>query len=325
MKPTLLITGGAGFIGSHVNRMLQRCGYHTVVIDNLSRGYRSAVSEGNFIVGDLLDPIFLKTVFKEHSIDAVMHFAAFIDVGESVRDPSLYYRNNVMGTLNLLNAMVEAKVTSLIFSSTAAIYGHPCQDKITEEHPCNPINPYGESKWMVEKMLRDFDKSYGLRYCSLRYFNAAGGDPHGEISHPQNRCSNLIPIILRTTVEKKGNVTVFGNDYPTKDGTCIRDYIHISDLGDAHIRALERILNGSPSSFFNLGNGQGYSVDEIIKNVEKVLGINVPKVIGDRRPGDPPFLIADSSKASCELGWKPKFGVEEIIWHAYQGMGYGKS
>jgi len=324
MKTTILVTGGAGFIGSHINQMLQSAGYETVVLDNLSRGNRSSVS-GQFIEGDIADSDLLKAIFNKFHIDAVMHFAAYIDVGESVKHPALYYQNNVSGTLNLLNAMVNANVSNFVFSSTAAIYGHPITEKISENHPALPINPYGESKWMIEKILSSFEASYGLRFCSLRYFNAAGGNPQGKTHHPQNRCSNLIPVILRTLIDKQKKVTIFGNDYATRDGTCIRDYIHIADLGHAHIMALEKLLQGAKGNFYNLGNGNGFSVIEVIEAVEQALKKNVDKTFGDRRPGDPPILIADATKALNELNWQPKYSLDEMIVHAWQGMTHGKN
>ncbi|MBA2369132.1 MAG: UDP-glucose 4-epimerase GalE [Candidatus Protochlamydia sp.] len=312
---TILVAGGAGFIGSHVNSMLNQAGYRTLVLDNLSRGNRQTVKQGTFIEGDLADKPFLDSLFQAYPIDAVMHFAAFIDVGESVRDPAKYYQNNVVNTLNLLTVMLRHQVKRFVFSSTAAIFGNPVHPKINEEHPCQPLNPYGESKLMVEKMLRDFDMAYGLKFSCLRYFNAAGGDPKAETKNFQKYSSNLIPIILRS-LKTNQPVTIFGTDYATPDGTCIRDYIHIHDLGAAHLSALKHLLNGKASSYYNLGNGKGFSVREVIEAVEKVLNQKVKVIEGDRRPGDPPILLADSSKALLELEWHPRYTLNQMVEHA---------
>lgn len=317
-KKTILIVGGAGFIGSHVANMLRQADYHTVVYDNLSRSTRSTFADNPFIQGDIGDAQALDTLFTHHPIDAVMHFAAFIDVGESVRDPALYYYNNVCGTLTLLNAMVRHHVKTLIFSSTAAVYGMPQSAAIDETHPCNPINPYGRSKWMVEQILRDYDQAYGLKSCSFRYFNAAGGDPEGQIKSTQPHITNLIPLILKS-LKTGGKVTLFGTDYPTPDGTCIRDYIHIDDLGRAHILGMKKLLNGSPSCFYNLGNGQGHSVREVIRAAEHATGMPVLVQEGGRRPGDPPILVANARKAMKELDWQPRYqNLETMIEHAWK-------
>lgn len=313
---TILVAGGAGYIGSHINKMLHQAGYRTLVLDNLSRGNQQTIKRGIFIEGDLADTAFLDALFKTHSIDAVMHFAAFIDVGESVKDPAKYYQNNVVNTLNLLTAMVRHQVKRFVFSSTAAIFGNPVHPKIKEGHPCHPLNPYGESKLMVEKMVHDFDTAYELKSSCLRYFNAAGGDPNGEIKNFQKYSSNLIPIILQN-LKTNQPVTIFGTDYATPDGTCIRDYIHIEDLGTAHLTALNHLLNGGPSTCYNLGNGKGFSVREVIQTVERVLSQKVKVIEGKRRPGDAPILLADSSKASEELGWHPRYSLEQMIEHAH--------
>ena len=319
-KPMILVVGGAGFIGSHVNKMLHQTGYQTVVLDNLSRGHRETISQGYFVEGDLGDQHILDHIFSHYPIQAVMHFAAFIDVGESVAHPSKYYHNNVTNTLNLLMAMVQHDVKTFIFSSTAAIFGNPLDSLISESHPCSPINPYGETKWIVEKMLRDFEHAYGLKSCCLRYFNAAGGDPEKKIKNRQLHTHNLIPRILLSLKKKEGSLTVYGTDYPTSDGTCIRDYIHIEDLGHAHIAAMQQLFEGAPSASYNLGNGKGYSVKEVIQAVEKVLGKRVHVIEGPRRPGDPPILLADPRKAMTHLKWKPRYALDEMIehaWHAY--------
>lgn len=320
-KKKVLIVGGAGYIGSHVNKMLNRADFETVVLDNLSQGNRKTVKQGTFIEGDISDEILLNRLFKEHQIDAVMHFAALIDVGESVSNPSKYYKNNLSNTLCLLDAMRRHHVNIFIFSSTAAIFGSPQQSFINEDHPCHPINPYGRSKLMVEWVLRDLDHAYGLRYSALRYFNAAGGDPEQEIKYYKKDSSNLIPKILKTLLQGTGKVTIFGTDYPTPDGTCIRDYIHIDDLGQAHILALKKLFEGAPSAVYNLGNGQGFSVREVITAVEKVTGRKVPVIEGPRRPGDPTVLVADAVKAERELGWECRYpALETMIEHAWRAM-----
>ncbi len=317
-KPIVLVVGGAGFIGSYVNKMLNRAGYETVVLDNLSRGHAETVCYGTFIKGDMADTGLLNQIFERHAIAAVMHFAAFIDVGESVHSPAKYYENNVVNTLNLLAAMRRHGVNTFIFSSTAAIFGQPQDAIMKEDHVCRPINPYGETKWMVEKILRDFDHAYGLKFSSLRYFNAAGGDPEGEIKTYPQKASNLIPRILQSLREPEGAITIFGTDYPTPDGTCIRDYIHIEDLGAAHIMAMEKLLKGAPSSFYNLGNGKGFSIWDVIHTVEKVLNRKVNVIKGKRRPGDPMILLADASKAIRKLGWRPHYTLEDMIEHAWK-------
>jgi UDP-glucose 4-epimerase len=320
-KKTILVVGGAGYIGSHVNKMLNQMGYQTLIIDNLSRGSLKTILNGTFIKGDIGDSLFLSHIFNHHSIDAVMHFAAYIDVGESVIDPGKYYQNNVANTLNLLTTMINYNVKKFIFSSTAAIFGSPITNLIAETHPCLPINPYGETKWMVEKMLRYFDQAYGLKYSCLRYFNAAGGDPEGCIKNYQTKSSNLIPLVLKSLQIETGFITIYGTDYPTPDGTCIRDYVHIEDLGHAHIKALEQLFDGSSSTEYNLGNGQGFSVREVIHTVESTLKRKVSVIEGVRRPGDPPILVADSHKATSLLNWRPQFTLEDMIshaWNAYQ-------
>lgn len=316
---TILVVGGAGFIGSHVAKMLHQRGYNVVVYDNLSTGTKEAVIHSPLIHGCLSDLNALDHLFSKNKIDSVLHFAAYIDVGESVRNPAKYYLNNVAYTLNLLEVMRKHGVDKLIFSSTAAIYGIPIQDKINEEHPKAPINPYGETKLTVEKILNDYSAAYGLRSISLRYFNAAGGDPEGIIKNTQGRSSNLIPLVVR---HLKGigspEITVYGTDYPTPDGTCIRDYIHIEDLGSAHIEALEKLINGATATAYNLGNGNGFSVKEVIDAAERVTGLKVRVKHGERRPGDPAKLIADASKAQKELGWIPQYPtLETIISHAW--------
>lgn len=321
VKQTVLITGGAGFIGSHVNQMLCQKGFPTIVLDNLSQGKREAVPSGIFVEGDLMDRPLLKKIFSSYSIDAVMHFAASIDVGESVRQPALYYHNNVANTLNLLETMIEHGTKTFVFSSTAAIFGIPQTETISELHPCNPINPYGESKYMVEKILKDFDDAYGLKFCALRYFNAAGGDPSGKLKNFKSHETHLIPLILKSLEDPTKKVTIHGTDYPTRDGTCIRDYVHIWDLGSAHILGMEKLFQQRESCSYNLGNGQGYSVREVIAAAEKVTKHKVSFSEGPRRAGDPPFLVADATKAHIEMGWQPLYSdLETILLHAWQGL-----
>ena len=281
----ILIAGGAGYIGSHVNKMVDQAGYRTIVYDNLTTGNRKAVTRGRFIQGDLANTEELDQVFLEFSIDVVMHFAALIDVGESVTHPAKYYRNNVINTINLLDVMARHSVRTFIFSSSAAIFGNPQEIPITESHPTHPINPYGETKLTVEHILQDYANAYGLKYTSLRYFNAAGGDPDGEVRNYKSKESNLIPVVLQSLKQPNGSVTIFGTDYPTPDGTCIRDYIHICDLGQAHVNAMTRLLDGADSACYNLGNGQGFSVREVINSAEKTTGLPVNVVEGSRRLG----------------------------------------
>ena len=317
----VLVVGGAGYIGSHVNEKLYQSGYKTIVLDNLSKGYQKAVEHGLFIEGDIGDHELLDHIFTTHKIDAVMHFAAFLEVGESVRDPLKYYINNVAKTLNLLNAMVKHNVNIFIFSSTAAIFGMPQEPYIKEDHPLHPLNPYGQSKLMVETILEDLDHAYGMKFCALRYFNAAGGDPEGLRKILKKDQSNLIPVILRSIQKPGGVVTIFGTDYDTPDGTGVRDYIHIDDLATAHIAAMERLFLGAPSTCYNLGNGTGFSVKQVLQAVEKVTGLPVQVIEGDRRPGDAAISVADSTKAKQELGWVPQHpSLEEMIEHTWTGM-----
>jgi UDP-glucose 4-epimerase len=319
---TVLVVGGAGFIGSHVAKMLSRRGYNVLVFDNLTTGSRQAVVKGTFIEGDLANPKDLENVFSQTPIDAVMHFAAHINVGESMHDPLKYYRSNVVNTLNLLEAMKRYQVNTLVFSSSAAIFGLPHAPKIAEDAPCLPINPYGQSKLMVEKILADCDRAHGLKFSCLRYFNAAGGDPEKEIKNDTNQSTNLIPILLRNIKQTKApSITIFGNDYPTPDGTCIRDYIHIEDIGSAHILAMEQLFKSKHSTYYNLGNGNGFSVREVIQAAERVTGHRVKAIEGPRRPGDPAILIADSQKAQRLLGWQPHYtSLDTIILHAWQAL-----
>lgn len=304
---TILITGGAGYIGSHTNKLLHRRGYSTLVFDNLVRGHRDLVRWGEFVLGDLADIEQLRLCFKSYSIQAVMHFGAFAYVGESVTDPSMYYANNVANTINLLNAMVEHGVRSLVFSSSCAAYGIPEHIPITEEHPLEPINPYGRAKRMVEQILKDYEPAYGLSSVSLRYFNAAGADPDGEIGERHEPETHLIPLVLHAAIGKTPDVRVYGTDYDTPDGTCIRDYVHVSDLAEAHILALEYLQAGGKSTAFNLGNGNGFSVREVVRTVERITGRRIGTVEAARRPGDPPALIGSAQKARDILGWTRRY------------------
>lgn len=317
---SILVTGGAGFIGSNVNKLLHLNGYETIILDNLSQGDRKACKMGTFIEGDFGDAQLLDKIFKEHPIAGVMHFGALINVGESVEKPSEYFNNNVVKTIALLDAMNRNKVNNLVYSSSAAVYGTPATDTIKEDHCCLPINPYGHSKHMIEQVLEAYEKAYGLRSISLRYFNATGGDPDGEIRNYQKKDLNLIPIVLRSLL-KGTTVNIFGTDYPTADGTCIRDYVHVYDLGTAHLLALEKLIGGAKSTHYNLGNGAGFSVKEVIAAANKVTGKEVKTTEAPRRPGDPSILVADANKASNELSWRPRYTqLDTMIEHAWKAM-----
>ncbi|MGZ5781263.1 MAG: UDP-glucose 4-epimerase GalE [Burkholderiaceae bacterium] len=307
MIPNILVIGGAGYIGSHMVKRLRRSGYGVVVLDDLSGGFRSAVRDAELIVGSIADAQGLKAVFAKHHFAAVMHFASFIQVGESVIEPAKYYANNLAATLTLLDAMRRAEVPRFIFSSTAAVYGDPEYVPIDETHPNQPINPYGRSKWMVEQVLEDYDRAYGLKSVCLRYFNAAGADPEGELGERHVPETHLIPLVLQTISGRREAISVFGTDYDTPDGTCIRDYIHVSDLCNAHALALDRLLEGGDSARFNLGNGQGFSVKEVIEMACQVTGRGIAVRYEPRRAGDPPRLVADASRARSVLGWRPKY------------------
>jgi len=316
----ILVAGGAGYIGSHVCKMLAKEGFDVIVYDNLSKGYESFVKWGKFIFGDISDERQLDLVFSKFKIDAVMHFCAFIEVGESVVDPQKYYINNVSNTLNLLNIMNKHNVKKFIFSSSAAVYGMPDKVPIEETATKNPINPYGWTKLMVEQILQDYDRAYELKSICFRYFNAAGADPDGEIGEAHNPETHLIPLIIDAALGKRESVKIYGTDYNTKDGTCIRDYIHVNDLARAHILGLKMLLDGGKSDVFNLGSESGFSVREIIDIVKKVTGRDFKVIETERRPGDPALLVAKSEKAKKILGWKAEYSIEEIIktawnWH----------
>lgn len=313
-----LVVGGAGYIGSHMVKHLLDAGHEVVIADNFSTGYRSALLGGTLVELDIADAKALEDLFTAHQFNAVFHFASFIQVGESVSEPGKYYANNFSATLTLLKAMVQAKVNNFIFSSTAAVYGDPSYAPIDEEHPKAAINPYGRSKWMVEQMLADFDHAYGLKSVSLRYFNAAGADPEGLLGERHEPETHLLPLILQAAAGRRPAITVFGRDYDTPDGTCIRDYIHVSDLVEAHALAVEYLLGGGISSAFNLGNGQGFSVQEVIDTARSVTGRAIVVTDAPRRAGDPPRLVADASRASKVLGWTPQFAsLEQIVAHAW--------
>ncbi|QMS87122.1 UDP-glucose 4-epimerase GalE [Nostoc edaphicum CCNP1411] len=321
-KPTILVTGGAGYIGSHTVLALKQAGYNVVILDNLVYGHRELVEkvlEVELIVGDTGDRALLDDIFKTHDISAVMHFSAYAYVGESVTDPAKYYRNNVLGTFTLLEAMLAASVKKFVFSSTCATYGVPEFVPIPETHPQNPINPYGATKLMVERILSDFDVAYGFQSVRFRYFNAAGANPNGLLGEDHNPETHLIPLVLMTALGKRESISIFGTDYPTPDGTCIRDYIHVNDLADAHILGLEYLLKGGDSEVFNLGNGSGFSVREVIAAAQQITGISIPVEERDRRPGDPPILIGTSEKARTILGWQPQYlSIQDIVTHAWQ-------
>lgn len=315
----ILIVGGAGYIGSHMVKLLCREDFEVTTLDNLSAGYRDAVTGGRFIEGDLADPQALREVFEQGRFDGVMHFASFIQVGESVREPSKYYRNNVTHTQNLLDVMVAQGVRYFIFSSSAAIFGDPQYTPIDETHPKDPINPYGRTKWMVEQMLQDYDTAYGLKSVCLRYFNAAGADPEGDIGERHDPETHLIPLVLQAASGRRPQVTVFGTDYDTPDGTCIRDYIHVNDLCDAHLLALRSLRQDERSTAYNLGNGSGFSVQQVIDTVRAVAGCGIPVSYGERRAGDPARLVADAARARQALGWRPRYAeLATIIEHAWR-------
>lgn len=315
----ILVVGGAGYIGSHVNKLLAGSGYKTVVFDNLSTGHRRLVRWGEFFKGDLAKPADLARCFKKYRISAVMHFSAFAYVGESVADPAKYYRNNVANTLNLLAAMRAAGVDKFIFSSSCAIYGVPAYLPMRENLPFNPVSPYGRTKRMVEEILADYSAAYGLKYAALRYFNAAGADPEGETGEVHNPETHLIPLALDAAAGLRKDIKVFGGDYKTPDGTCLRDYIHVADLACAHLLALRYLARGGGSGGFNLGNGKGFSVLEVIRTAERVSGKKICVKMAPRRAGDPAALVASSTLARRVLGWKPQYAaLETIIAHAWQ-------
>src|SRR5215469_12855316 len=307
MSQSVLVTGGAGYIGSHACKVLARAGRHPVVFDNLSRGHRGAVRWGPLVEGDLADRAGLVAAIETHRVSAVMHFAAYAYVGESVADPASYYRNNLVGTLSLLEAMRETRVEKIVFSSTCATYGIPEVVPIRETAPQLPVNPYGETKLAIERALHWYGEAYGLRSVSLRYFNAAGADPEGEIGELHEPETHLVPLVLQTALAQRSHVDIYGTDYPTPDGTAVRDYTHVEDLAEAHLRALEHLRAGGDSMAINLGAGRGHSVREVIAAAEAVCGRAIPWREAARRPGDPPMLVADPSRATEQLGWRAHY------------------
>ncbi|BCG58339.1 UDP-glucose 4-epimerase GalE [Paenibacillus sp. URB8-2] len=327
----ILVTGGAGYIGSHTVAELLDRGEEVVVLDSLVTGHRESLLGGKLYVGDLRDKEILAKLFAENDIEAVIHFAASSLVGESMKDPVKYYDNNVYGTQCLLEGMQKAGVDKIVFSSTAATYGEPEKVPIEETDRTQPSNVYGETKLTMERMMSWFDKVLGIKYVALRYFNAAGAHASGKIGEDHRPESHLIPLVLQTALKQRENIAVFGDDYPTEDGTCIRDYIHVSDLADAHIRAVTYLRSGSGSNVFNLGNGLGFSVKEVIETAKEVTGLDIPVAIQERRAGDPAVLVASSDKARSVLGWNPsRADLKEIIrsawnWHSSHPQGYGEA
>ena len=324
----ILVTGGVGYVGSHAVKLLVDSGYEALCYDNLLFGHPEAACGSTVVVGDLLDMDKLRETFDRYPIDSVMHFAALADVGDSVANPHTYYSTNVTGSLNLAQAMLEHKVKVMVFSSSAAVFGEPQTVPISENHPKDPTNPYGRSKLMFEEILAEFDKAYGLTSVSLRYFNASGADPSGLIGEDHTPEHHLIPICLQAALGQREQVTIFGGDWDTPDGSCIRDYVHVTDLAQAHLLALEQLKNGGQSAVYNMGNGNGYSVRQVIQVAQEVSGRKIKSVVGPRRAGDPARLVAGSDKIKRELGWTPRFPeLRDIIqtawnWHSSHPNGY---
>ncbi|MCL6435430.1 MAG: UDP-glucose 4-epimerase GalE [Leptolyngbyaceae cyanobacterium HOT.MB2.61] len=320
-QSTILVTGGAGYIGSHAVLALKQAGYEVVVLDNLVYGHRELVEDVlkvELVMGDTCDRPLLDQLFATRNIAAVMHFAAYAYVGESVTEPAKYYHNNFVGSLTLLEAMLAASVKTFVFSSTCATYGVPNAVPIPENHPQNPINPYGATKLMIERVLQDFDRAYDFKSVCFRYFNAAGADPEGRLGEDHNPETHIIPLVLQTALGKRESVSIFGTDYPTPDGTCIRDYIHVADLAQAHVLGLDYLLKGGETTVFNLGNGNGFSVKEVIEAAQQITGRTIKTVECDRRPGDPPALVGSSDRARTVLGWNPQYAdLHTIISHAW--------
>ena len=326
-RARVLVTGGAGYIGSHAAKTLSRAGHDVIVFDNLAAGHREAVRYGHLVEGDIADADSVRAALKRYEISAVMHFAAFLDVGESVRDPLRYYRNNVVGAIGVLEAMAAESVKYFVFSSTCATYGEPIETPISETHPQKPINAYGETKLAIERALPHFERAYGLRWVALRYFNAAGADPEAELGEDHSPEIHIIPRAIMAA-NGAAELRVFGDDYPTPDGTCLRDYIHVTDLADAHVRALDALMETRRSGAYNLGTGHPHSVREVIDAVGRVIGRAVPWQLAGRREGDPAILYATPQKAQTELHWKPQFSdLESIVrtayvWHRSHPHGY---
>ena len=321
-KPTILVTGGAGYIGSHAALALKRAGYGVVVLDNLAYGHREIIEDVvkvELVIGDTSDRELLDKLFTTHQIAAVMHFAAYIAVGESVGEPGKYYRNNVSSTLNLLEAMLAANINKFVFSSTCAVYGMPKEIPMTENHPHDPLSPYAASKDMVERILADFDTAFDFKSVAFRYFNASGAEPSGNLGEDHDPETHLIPLALLTALGKRKQLYIFGTDYDTPDGTAVRDYIHVNDLASAHVLGLEYLLDGGSSDVFNLGNGNGFSVKEVIETAREVTGLDIPAQESDRRAGDAPILVGSSEKARKILGWKPQYAdLHQIISDAWR-------
>lgn len=317
-KQAVLVVGGAGFIGSHMCKLLDAAGYSVVVLDSLVSSRRRAGIPGVFVDGDMADSELVERICRQHRIDAALHFAAFIEVGESVRDPAKYFENNVIKTLRLVDALRATGVDKFIFSSTASVYGLPGAEAIDESLPVKPINPYGMTKLAIEQALASYEQAYGFRSVRLRYFNAAGADPEGELGECHDPETHLIPLILQAASGRRGHIKLFGDDYGTPDGSCIRDYVHVLDLCRAHLAALERLSDGLPGDVYNLGNGGGYSVLEVIEAAREVTGCEIEVRREARRPGDPDVLVADARKARRELGWRPEYGLGDIIAHAWR-------
>ena len=321
MNKRILVIGGAGYIGSHMVKMLADLGTSVIVLDNLTTGYADAARYGKLVIGDTADRLLLERLFTEHTFSGVMHFAAFSQVGQSSQHPAMYYRNNVINTMNVLDAITSHGSPPLVFSSTAAVYGEPRQIPIPEAHPLSPINPYGNSKLMVETMLADYERAYGLRWAALRYFNAAGADPAGELGERHNPETHLIPLCLQVAADLRPHLAVYGDDYPTPDGTCIRDYVHVEDICSAHLLALRHLQAGGISRPWNLGNGTGFSVAEVLDTVRAITSAALPFEVVARRPGDPAILVANASDIQQRLGWDPRYpDLETIIRHAWQWM-----
>jgi len=316
----ILVVGGAGYIGSHMLKLLRDSQLPHVVFDNLENGHQTALQESPFVQGDLRNPADLTRAFDAYpGIDIVMHFAAYISVGESVREPGKYYANNTSGVLNLLEEMRRREISKFVFSSTAAVFGNPQYVPLDEEHPKGPLNPYGWSKLMVEQMLDDYDVAHGLKSVCLRYFNAAGADPAGVLGEDHDPEEHLIPVALLAALGKRPTMKIFGTDYDTPDGTCVRDYVHVLDLAQAHLLALRHLRDGGDSRKYNLGNGEGFSVKQVLETTEKVIGREVPKEYGPRRPGDSPRLVANSARIRADWGWQPAYAdLAEIIEHAWK-------
>jgi UDP-arabinose 4-epimerase len=321
----VLVTGGAGYIGSHTAKALARAGYEPVVLDDLSNGHRRAVKWGPLVEGNLSDGRLIERTLASHKVEAVIHFAASILVGESMTNPQRHFWNNVVNTLRLLDAMLEAGVKHIVFSSSAAVYGDPEKVPIPEDHPKHPVNAYGDTKLSMERAIKWYGAAYGIRWMALRYFNAAGADPDGELGEEHQPETHLIPLVIQAALGQRPEVEVYGTDYPTPDGTCIRDYIHIADLAEAHVRSLGHILAAGESCALNLGTGHGHTVRQVIGAVERVGGVRVPYRDAPRRAGDPPSLVADPSRAAKVLGWQPQHsGLDSIVssawkWHARGG------